>query len=134
MKPLAKALPLVLLLGMSYAHCHPLSNQECKEGGDFIRNAAMSRDNGVDALTFVAKVLDDLVVIRSFPKELRWFAQDREDEDYLLEAVAQVFENRRHPDDHRQAFYAGCMDRIAAANAGAVPGGSPTQDVLHGQR
>lgn len=114
MKPLAKLLPVALLLLVSYGHCHPLSNEECAEGGDFIRNAALSRDNGMDPLTFVAKVLDDLVVIRSFPRELRWFAQDREDEDYLLEAVAQVFENRRDPDDHRQLFYDGCMDRVAA--------------------
>jgi hypothetical protein len=133
MKPIAKCIPVFLLLGVSYAQCHPLSNQECLEGGDFIRNAALSRDNGVDGITFVAKVLDDLVVIRSFPKELRWFAQDREDEDYLLAAVSQVFENRKDPDQHRQAFYAGCVSRIAATtDAAAPPATSPTQEVLHG--
>ena len=59
---------LVCCLGLnSFAIAHELSKDECSEGGDFIRNAAMSRDNGMDGTTFVTKMLADLVAIRSFP-------------------------------------------------------------------
>ena len=63
------------------AQSHALSEQECSEGGDFIRNAALSRDDGMSGTSFLGKFSDDLVLIKAFPPDLRWFVQDQADED-----------------------------------------------------
>jgi hypothetical protein len=97
---------------------HPLSEEECTEGSDFIRNVALARENGMDGMTFVAKTLADFQVIRSFPSSLRWFAQDREDEDYLLTAVTQVFESPIDPQLHQRAFLLNCLSRSISASSG----------------
>src|SRR5260221_5806483 len=79
------------------SQAHPLSKEECTEGSDFIKNAASSRDNGMGAMAFIGKLGQDFVAIRSFPPALRWFVQDQQDEDFLLEAVVEVFEQPREP-------------------------------------
>ena len=93
------------------ANAHPLSAQECSEGSDFVRNAASSRENGMDGMTFLTKTLGDFVVIKSFPAEFRWFVKDRQDEDYLLKAVVAVFDNPQPPQVHQSEFYADCLVR-----------------------
>ncbi len=45
---------------------------ECTEGADFIRNAALSRDNGIRAEEFLRRLEDDLVAIQSVPPALRF--------------------------------------------------------------
>jgi hypothetical protein len=97
------------------AQAHPLSKQECTEGSDFIRNAALSRENGIDGMTFLTKTIEDLELIKSFPAELRWFVQDQNDEDYLLRAVAEVFENPRDPQVHQRRFFGDCLVRTTSA-------------------
>src|SRR4051812_43129010 len=80
------------LLGIAIdAAAHPLSREECSEGSDFIKNAALSRENGMDGGTFLSRTIEDLSLIKSFPPSMRWFVQDESDEDYLLKAVADVF-------------------------------------------
>ena len=69
---------------------HPLA--ECREGGDFIRNAAVSRDNGITREFFMSRLAGDLMAIRSFPPELRWFARNEDDEALLTNAAANVFD------------------------------------------
>ncbi|MDA8110135.1 MAG: hypothetical protein M0015_16145 [Betaproteobacteria bacterium] len=93
---------------------HVLSAQECREGGDFIYDAALSRDNGVTRAFFIGRMRADFVAIRAFPKELRWFAQDREDEALLLAAAKQVFDAPQSGAAHRQAFLAECMAHTAS--------------------
>ena len=91
------------------ATAHTITKQECAEGGDFIRNAALSRENGMDGTTFITKMLADVALIRSFPVELRWFVQDVQDEDFLVKAATDVFEHPKAPEEHQRSFIGACM-------------------------
>src|ERR1700686_3658523 len=71
---------------------HTLTLAECTEGGEFIRNAALARDNGITREFFIDKLVEDLALIQSFPPQLRWFVQDSGDEKLLSEAVFKVFD------------------------------------------
>jgi hypothetical protein len=95
---------------------HPLSKEECVEGSDFIKNAALSRENGMDGMTFLAKMLADIAAIRAFPPDLRWFVQDQHDEDYLLKAITDVFENPQEPQAHQRHFLGECLTRTSSLN------------------
>jgi hypothetical protein len=110
---IAGALAAVFWLAGS-ATAHPLSREECTEGSDFIKNAALSRENGMDGMTFLARTIEDLALIKSFPPTLRWFVQDQHDEDYLLAAVADVFSNPREPQMHQSRFFGECITRTSA--------------------
>ncbi len=103
------------LLGTN-AYAHPLSRDECTEGSDFIRNAALSRENGMGASVFLERTMADLAAIKSFPPELRWFVQDQRDEDYLINAVAEVFTNPQDPNLHQSSFLADCVKREPVAS------------------
>jgi hypothetical protein len=107
----------VLAALSSAAAAHSLSNQECIEGSDFIKNAALSRENGLDGTRFISITLADFEAIKNFPPELRWFVQDKQDEDYLLAAVQEVFEHPRDPADHQHSFLDQCLKRAALAAA-----------------
>lgn len=98
------------------AAAHPLSREECSEGSDFIKNAALSRENGMDGMSFLAQTIADLAAIKSFPPSLRWFVQDQTDEDYLLKAVADVFSNPREPLAHQSHFFGDCVTRTSAGD------------------
>jgi hypothetical protein len=87
--------------------------EECLEGSDFIRNAALSRDAGVAADSFLERLTEDFLVIRSFPAELRWFVHDDGDELFLAQQTRLVFEHASAPDNHRAYFLHACLDRIA---------------------
>ena len=95
---------------------HPLTLAECNEGGEFIRNAALARDNGVTRDYFVAKLVEDLIVIQSFPPQLRWFVQDASDEKLLSEAVFSVFDEPMTADKHQASFFGACMQTTASAD------------------
>jgi hypothetical protein len=103
-----------LILAMSAVSAlagRPTMN-ECLEGSDFIRNAALSRDGGIAGDTFIDRMRDDFVAIRTFPAELRWFVHDEGDEQFLAEQVRAVFEQPSGPDDHRFRFLRACVDRM----------------------
>ena len=95
------------------AMAHSPSKEECVEAGDFIRNAALSRENGMDRTTFITKITDDFALIKSFPAELRWFVQDTDDEEFLLKAATEVFEHPTEPDIHQRNFLSACIIRIS---------------------
>ena len=105
---------LIALLCSGLACAHPLSRNECAEGSDFIKNAALSRDNGMDGTTFLSRTIDDLAAIKAFPPPLRWFVQDQSDEDYLLAAISRVFSSPAQPQTHQSDFFADCITRAAA--------------------
>ncbi|HKB83149.1 MAG TPA: hypothetical protein VKD04_08085 [Burkholderiales bacterium] len=96
---------------------HSLTLAECTEGGEFIRNAALARDNGVTREFFVNKLVEDLIVIQSFPPHLRWFVQDSGDEKFLSEAVFRVFDEPMKAEQHEAAFISACIQ-----TAGSVEG------------
>ena len=104
---------IALIIFSLTATAHSPSKEECVEGSDFIRNAALSRENGVDRTTFITKILDDFALIKSFPAELRWFVQDTEDEEFLLKAATEVFEHPTEPNVHQRNFLSACTIRIS---------------------
>lgn len=93
------------------ATAQPHSASECREGGDFIRNAALARDAGATREFFVERLEDDLLTIRAFPPALRWFAHDSADEAFLRAEVHVVFDAPAASGLHRDAFLERCARR-----------------------
>ena len=94
------------------------SARECREGGDFIGNAALSRDSGTTRASFVGRLEDDLQTIRAFPPALRWFVHNPEDELFLRAEVEAVFDAPLSSELHRAGFLERCARR---AGHQAVP-------------
>ena len=90
---------------------HPHSAGECREGGDFIRNAALARDAGYSREFFVGRLEEDFVLIRAFPASLRWFVRDAEDERFLRAEVEAVFGAPAASEQHRAGFLERCIQR-----------------------
>lgn len=86
---------------------HPID--ECLEGGEFIRNAALSRDNGITRDYFMSRLHADLEAIRSFPPQLRWFVRNEQDETLLTTAAQKVFDTPQAPRRHEIEFVDECM-------------------------
>ena len=107
-----------ILLAISLLQCagtvlaHKPSVQECREAGEFIRNAALSRDNGLNRETFMDQLKGDLMAIRSHPPAMRWFAQDPDDEAFLVEAVEKVFDAPLKSTEHESDTLRMCLVRI----------------------
>ncbi len=109
------AITLVYLIWpMRLASSHAITRSECSEGSDFIRNAALSRDNGLSRSDYLTQLRGDLQTIRAFPPELRWFAQDESDEALLISAATDVFDDPHAPDEHRRAFLERCLSAPAS--------------------
>jgi hypothetical protein len=104
-------LALTLLLSTGAAAQHSAS--ECREGGDFIRNAALSRDSGATREFFVGRLEEDLQTIRAFPPALRWFVHDPDDEKFLRAEVEAVFDAPQASERHRSGFLERCALRSA---------------------
>ena len=124
----ARRLALAAVLGgfSVAAAAHALTMRECIEGSDFIRNAAMSRDNGISREAFLERLEGDLRAIRQYPPQMRWFAQDAQDEALLLDAARSVFDSPRAPEAHQSAFMSACVPRVVDAgvdSTGARSGG-----------
>ncbi len=106
-------LALALILSTGAAAQQPHSPRECREGGDFIRNAALSRDSGATRAFFVGRLEDDLLTIRAFPPSLRWFVHDADDEVFLRAEVEAVFDAPESSDRHHSGFMDRCAQRAA---------------------
>jgi hypothetical protein len=102
---------VTLLILSSGAAAHPHSASECREGGDFIRNAALARDAGYTREFFVGRLEEDFVMIRAFPPELRWFVRDPSDEEFLRGEVEAVFGAPASSEQHRAGFLQRCTLR-----------------------
>jgi len=89
------------------------SAAECREGSDFIRNAALARDGGTTREFFVGRLEEDLVMIRAYPPALRWFVHDPDDEVFLRTEVEAVFDKPQSGDRHRSGFLERCALRSA---------------------
>jgi hypothetical protein len=83
--------------------------QECHEGADFIGNAVRSRDNGMPARQFIARLDEDLVLIQAYSPEIRWFAHDEDDARFLRGWVLRVFQDPSLPELHGRTFLADCL-------------------------
>lgn len=104
-------LAAIVLAWSATAAAHPHSARECREGGDFIRNAALARDAGYTREFFVGRLEEDFVMIRAFPPDLRWFVRDPGDEDFLRGEVEAVFGSPTSSDQHRAGFVQRCILR-----------------------
>ena len=94
---------------------HSLTKTECIEGGEFIRNAALARDNGMTREFFVNKLAEDLMIIQSYPPSVRWFVQDAGDEKFLSDAVFKVFDEPVKPEQHEASFVGACMQLVGVS-------------------
>jgi len=101
---------LIACAGNVWAH-RP-SVQECREAGEFIRNAALSRDAGMQREAFMDRLQGDLIAIRSHPPAMRWFAQDEDDEAFLVSAVEGVFDRPASSTEHETEMLRSCLARI----------------------
>ena len=108
MRRLIIASLLVLCTG---AAAQPHSARDCREGGDFIRNAALSRDGGATRTFFVGRLEEDMITIRAFPVQLRWFVRSPDDEQFLRAEVEAVFDAPLTGDQHRAGFLERCVER-----------------------
>ena len=117
-RSLACAVGLIVLTAtwVAEAAARNISLGECAEGGEFIRNAALARDSGISREFFIGKLEEDLVLIRAFPPELRWFAQDEADERFLSERAAEVFDEPKDPEEHEAAFVRDCIRQTAGTD------------------
>jgi hypothetical protein len=100
------------------AAAQPHSARECREGGDFIRNAALSRDAGASREFFVGRLEDDMLMIRAYPPALRWFVHDGADEAFLRTEVHAVFDAPSPSEQHRDDFLERCARRAERLAAG----------------
>ena len=105
-------LALTLLLSTGAA-AEQHSASECREGGDFIRNAALSRDGGATREFFINRLEEDLLMIHAYPPELRWFVHDADDEKFLRAEVEAVFDAPESSERHRSGFLERCVLRSA---------------------
>ncbi len=107
---------IAMMAGYAYtASAHDLTMQECLEGSDFIRNAALSRDYGIPREDFLGRMESDLLAIQAFPPALRWFVQDEGDETLLVGFARRVFDDPQVPDTHQAEFLQACVARIVDA-------------------
>jgi hypothetical protein len=107
------ALGLIIAMNAMPGFAGRPTMQECLEGSDFIRNAALSRDAGIAGDAFIDRMRGDFSAIRAFPAELRWFVHDEPDELFLADQAQIVFEQPSDPDEHRIRFLRVCIDRMA---------------------
>lgn len=84
---------------------------ECAQAAQFIGDAARARDAGMTREDFLAHMESDLEVIRTFPPEMRWFAETDEDEEFLLNAAREVFDRPSSPEAHARRFVRACVSR-----------------------
>ena len=113
MRGLRAALLLIAAVGgaslVPQAHALSVTAQECREGADFIGNAARSRDNGMPAARFIARLDEDLILIKAFAPAMRWFAHADADARFLRSWVVRVFDEPALPEVHGTAFLSECM-------------------------
>jgi hypothetical protein len=105
-------LAAVLSLSVGQAFARKPTVQECREAGEFIRNAALSRDNGMKRDAFIDRLQGDLMAIRGHPPAMRWFAQDEEDEAFLIASVETVFDQPKKSTEHETDMLHKCLARV----------------------
>jgi hypothetical protein len=107
---------LLVLIAAGPAASRAIPVDECIEGGEFIKHAAMSRDSGITREFFMDRLAEDIMMIQAFPPQLRWFVQSESDEKLLTGAAARVFDEPMAPEKHEAAFIEECMRSSTALN------------------
>ncbi len=119
-----------LLIGVSLMQAagtlaQTLSASDCVEGAQFVRNAALSRDNGMGARQFIDRLDEDLSMVMAMPPPARWFVYSEVEERLLRHAVARVFDKPQDAEGHRTEFLAACdrLRELRACTEAACPPG-----------
>ncbi len=102
---------LFLLTFPLMVNAHSLSIEECSEGSDYIRNAALSRDAGMSEAKFFEVFDRDLILLMAVPPSLRWFVQDVDDAEFLRGALLDIYRNPKSPELHADRFAEACFVR-----------------------
>ena len=127
-------LRMVLAAALSGLSCaasaHELTMEECREGSEFIKHAAMSRDNGITREDFLGRMHADIAAIQQFPPQLRWFVQDEDDAALLTRAAEGVFDMPRDPEVHETDFLQACTTHMAWSSEQAPATPAPEADAL----
>lgn len=105
---------LALMLIPAVSMAHQPSRQECREGGDFIKNAALARDRGMPEESFISRIQEDIEVIKAFPPPMRWFVQDDEAAEFLIAAATEVFRKPKEASKHQADFIRSCLRKVVA--------------------
>lgn len=126
-----RAVLAAALSGLSgTASTHELTLDECLQGSEFIKHAAMSRDYGITREDFVGRMRADIVAIQQFPPQLRWFVQDEDDAALLTRAAERVFDAPREPEVHESEFLQACTAHMARSSGLGAEEVDPAADTL----
>jgi hypothetical protein len=117
---------LIALAAVFAVRAQHLSDQDCREGSDFIRNAALSRDNGVVRSEFTDRLDGDIATVMQMPVHSRWFVYGDAEATLLRSAVAVVFNDPRPADTHHSRFMLACQQLRAETAMKLVFESSPT--------
>jgi hypothetical protein len=104
-------LAVALLAAVPATAALEVDGAECREGAEFIGNAAQSRKNGATREMFLGKLEEDLFMIATIPPHLRWFAHGEREAQFLRDAVIDVFAFPREPKEHAAAFLTSCLQQ-----------------------
>lgn len=85
---------------------------ECQEGSDFIKNAALSRDNGYTQKKIVGRFDEDVMVLSGVDPQKRWFIRSPGAILFLRQALLAVFQTPRSPLEQSRAFLAACKEQV----------------------
>ena len=115
-KPILKTVLCLSLAVAGPTAAQVLTAADCAEGGDFIQNAALSRDHGIKAEQFVDTLEGDLEQIRDMAPAARWFAYTKVEAELLRMATHGVFLLPRDAAVHREDFISRC-DKLRTSAA-----------------
>ena len=101
--------------------------RECREGADFIKNAAMSRNNGQPRDAFLERLNGDLAMIRGMPIGVRWFARDKADEALLIKHAERVYDAPSTPEVHQEEFLGECSKNVEESRQGQMVWAEPAK-------
>lgn len=101
-------------LGVTSASDFLPTARECHEASDFIRNAALSRDNGYSKKFLLGRFDDDMMVLSGMDPQKRWFVRSKGATQFLRQALHDVFVVKRKPGDQAGIFLRSCMAHVLA--------------------
>ena len=107
---------LALVVGLSStasANGFLPTEQECREGSDFIKNAVLSRANGYSKAFLLGRFDDDMTVLSGMHPEKRWFVRSQGAMQFLRQALIDAIAAKRKPRDQADIFLRSCMAHVS---------------------
>ncbi len=107
---------LIILMAWTSVSAAPVfydfqpTQRECEEATDFIRNAALSRNNGYTKQKIVGLFDDNVTVLSGMDPEKRWFVRSPGATRFLRDALTLVFDVPGRPGEHAARFLESCLE------------------------